>query len=385
MTLATRSSNQICQRKKSVGSPAATTKKRTKRTSTASSSKKSQGRLQTRTILHYFSPTSQTSSQKGSTPKKSTEQLLPLEPFSPVPLSSLSCHFERLSQDDDAMLSCSQESKVVMDKQQVVKSTDEHRKSRQKKDCSQRKSRTCSITSCENGDDNEKRLDCKPDGTKQKTVCNAISTNYDNYEIVAKNEESRNLSGKKRTRSNDTNGLVSDDCHRAPSAGRYKRNLTTCDLTENVHIPTVGDRTLIQCPMQDLFVDAKHSRWVSGSITNVDLRKENELNRDDDDDDYSRCLLTVETIHGETIQSSYPNPNIRDITSNQGSVSFVYDENPFILNAGDLVEVRSQQKEQWQSGRIANVSEDNKFVDIAYFNGKVSNNVTSGILNTSVL
>jgi hypothetical protein len=137
--------------------------------------------------------------------------------------------------------------------------------------------------------------------------------------------------------------------------------------------------------MQDLFVDAKHSRWVSGSITNVDLRKENELNRDDDDDDYSRCLLTVETIHGETIQSSYPNPNIRDITSNQGSVSFVYDENPFILNAGDLVEVRSQQKEQWQSGRIANVSEDNKFVDIAYFNGKVSNNVTSGILNTSVL
>lgn len=398
MTLAARSPNRMVPRKKSIGSPAVT-KKRTRKAAGAaalssSSSKKRQ--VQTRTILHYFSPSSQTSQKSSCSPKqakKEEKHLLSIEPSSPVPFSSLSCSSDKLSQEEDGgVLLCSQESQeIVVEKKQVTKSLD--RRSGQNNNCSP-------YTSINNdgngGGGGEKRLDCEPDKTKQKqTVKKIVVEAHENHENVEQKVEQLQLSGSKRTRSDDTDCTIHHNCSHAPSLDGCKKKLKLSgELTDHsIDTPTVGDRILIQCPLRDLFVNDKSHVWVSGSITHVDL-KQNEMDhhdnndvedRDHDHDNLSRCLLTVETIDGEIIHSRYPHKSILVIPSNKENISFDYDEDPSKLYVGDLVEVRYQNKEQWQSGRIANVMQDGKLVNVAYLNGKYEIGVPLGSGNIRLL
>mmetsp|Transcript_1244 Transcript_1244/g.2249 ORF Transcript_1244/g.2249 Transcript_1244/m.2249 type:complete len:894 (+) Transcript_1244:323-3004(+) len=399
MPLATRSTNQILQRKKSVGSPAvAMPKKRTKKTATgAASSKKSPaGVYSTKTILHYFSPSSQ-ASQNSSTPKKDKEntvQSLSLEPPSPVPFSNISCNSDRLSQDEVTVLSYSQESKVVEDTQQLVKSVDQYNKNSSRvvhmslnssvdtktngqnnndhKRSRQRNSRTCSIKSSDdgNGADVKESIADEAECANQKTVNHIIKIDVDVDVDVAPKEKTPTLIGKKRPISNDPTCEVNclpEECD---------TNIISIIESTSCHVPQkpkIGDLVRMLFKQRDLFVE-ECKVWSIGTIVSVSQVGD------------SSFKMKVQWSDKIEEEYDYPNNDLEILTPKENSDSLVYtsslsskndsiafDPNPGQLQLGDHVQCLYQNglsNGQWWPARVAKIDEKENLVDVAYFDGE---------------
>ncbi len=136
--------------------------------------------------------------------------------------------------------------------------------------------------------------------------------------------------------------------------------------------PRVGDLFATQWSGYDLFLKKKIRKPFIGTAVEVKAGTNSgdfQVTLEYGDKSKSRFKFPCKDLH----RILPGNGKASSIYHTEDSGTFAFDTNPSFLVAGDLVECQSQdgiEENKWLAGRVAAVDDDDKYIDIAYFDGK---------------
>ncbi len=211
---------------------------------------------------------------------------------------------------------------------------------------------------------------------------NAVTTRKKDVDGVSKNvrPKSARISQRKEVAEQTTdNSRPSRRCKQSNNETVSETKKTTPKSTgkkkpsqKSLVPPRVGDLFATKWPGYDLFLKKKIRKPFIGTAVDVKegtIPGEFQVTLEYGDKSKSKFKFPCKDLHRILPGKG----NASSIYHTEDSGTFAFDNNPSILVAGDLVECQFQDGKddnKWLAGRVAAVHDDDRCIDIAYFDGK---------------